>query len=461
MARNLTDPKATKLATIETARGRGPENGEAVARAWSARTHVLVGFVALLMLVGGFGTWSVTADISGAIIAPGSVEGEQNRQVVQHPDGGVIESIEVKEGDLVEAGDVLIRLDPELLRSELTIVENQLFELVSRRGRLEAERDGSETLQFDEMILEEARTHPDAQDFMDGQRRLFEQRVESLAAETDKLRERLSQIDSQNEGIAAQQAALTTQLELIGQELVNKKSLLERGLAQSSVVLALERDQAALEGQRGELTAMIAQNRGRMTEIEIDILKLEQVRREEAIQNLRDLGYRELELAERRRALIAQLGRLDIRAPLSGAIHAMQVYAEREVIRSAQPLLYIVPQDQQLVIGAQVDPINVDEIHVGQEVTLRLAALDSRTTPELVGRVMTVSADALTDENSGRTYYRTRIALEEGEIEKLPEGTVLVPGMPVEAYLRTADRSPLAYLVKPLADYFNKAFRES
>lgn len=438
-----------------------PPETEAVLRTWSARGYLIAGFAALALLVGGFGTWSVLTDIAGAIIAPGAVESEQNRQVVQHPDGGVIEKILVREGDLVSAGQVLIRLDPEQLRSELTIVQNQLFELIARRGRLEAERDGRDAIAFDPQLGAEARTDPGALGFMEGQQRLFEQRLTNLAAETEQLRKRLGQIASQNAGIAAQQAALATQLDLIGQELANKRSLLERGLAQSSVVLDLERSRAALEGEQGELAALTAQNEGKMTEIEIEILKLGQVRREQAIETLRDLGYQELELAERRRALIARLGRLEIRAPLAGAIHAMQVFAEREVIRSAQPLLYIVPQDQPLVIGARVDPIHVDEIHVGQAVTLHLAALDRRTTPELTGRVVTVSADALTDEQTGRSYYRARIVLEEGEIAKLPEGAALVPGMPVEAYLRTAERSPLAYLVKPLADYFNKAFRET
>ena len=305
MARNLTDPKPTKLAKVEPAQSAQPGWGDDVARAWSARPHMVVGLLALLILVGGFGTWSVTTDISGAIIAPGGIESEQNRQVVQHPDGGVIQSIEVKEGDIVDAGDILVRLDPEELQSELTIVQNQLFELVARRGRLEAERDGTDEITFDDLIVEEARVHPDAQEFMDGQQRLFDQRRESLASETEQLRKRMSQISSQNEGIAAQQAALETQLRLISEELVNKRSLLERNLVQSSVVLALERDKAALEGQSGELTAAIAQNEGRITEIEIEILKLGQARREQAIENLRDLGYQELELAERRRALSA------------------------------------------------------------------------------------------------------------------------------------------------------------
>ncbi|MBV7410808.1 HlyD family type I secretion periplasmic adaptor subunit [Maritimibacter sp. DP1N21-5] len=457
MTRDVTRPKPLELTNpiLPTA----PEAD--VARAWSARSHVIAGFAGLVLLVGGFGTWSITTDIAGAIVAPGAVEAEQNRQVVQHPDGGVIDTIEVREGDRVEPGDVLIRLDPEQLQSELTIVQNQLFELVARRGRLEAERDGSVAVTFDPMLSEALATAPETAALMDGQVRLFTQRRENLAAERSQLEKRVEQIADQNHGIDAQQTALSRQLSLIEEELANKRSLLDRSLVQSSVVLALERDQAAIMGQQGELTSLHAQNEGRITEIEIEILKLDQTRREEAITMLRDLGYQELELAERRRALKSQLGRLDIRAPLSGVVHAMQVFAEREVIGPAQPLLYIVPQDNRLVIAAQVDPIHIDEIHVGQEVSLRLASLDSRQTPVLEGRVLTISADALIEEATGRSYYRARIELSPEELARLPEGTVLIPGMPVESYLRTADRTPLAYLVKPLADYFNRAFRES
>lgn len=461
MANELTRPKPTEADKVQTGRAASGDSEDTVAKAWSAKFHVLVGFIGIALLVGGFGTWSVTTNIAGAIIAPGAIEAEQNRQVVQHPDGGVIQNITVREGDLVNAGDILVRLDPEQLQSELTIVQNQLFELMARRGRLEAERDGANTIVFDDLLMEASETADEAQNLMDGQQRLFEQRRESLSANVSQLEKRLAQIASQNEGISAQQSATSQQLDLIERELANKRSLLERRLTQSSVVLALERDKAALLGSQGELTALFAQNEGKMTETEIEILKLGQQRREEAIATLRDLGFQELELAERRRALIVRLGRLDIRAPLSGAIHAMQVFAEREVIRPAQPLLYIVPQDQPLIIGAQVETIHVDEIHPGQDVVLRFSALDSRNTPELTGRVLTVSPDAFSDEATGQSFYRARIELLEGEAEKLPPDTVLIPGMPVEAYLRTADRSPLAYLVKPLADYFNKAFRES
>lgn len=459
MNKPLTKPKATDLAKIDPV--AMPQGDANILNAWTARFHVILGFIGLAVLVGGFGTWATFTTIAGAIIAPGAIEVEQNRQVVQHLDGGVIQKINVREGDTVSAGDLLVQLDPELLQSELTIVSNQLFELVARRGRLEAERDGLDEITFDPLIVQAAQDSPEAQNLIDGQQRLFEQRRTTLNAEAQQLEKRLGQIASQNDGIQAQQDALAKQLALIEQELANKKSLLDRGLAQSSVVLALERDQAALLGSQGELTSVFAQNEGKITEIEIEILKLSQRRVEEAITTLRDLGYQELELAERRRALIARLGRLDIRAPFPGVIHAMQVFAEREVIQPAQPLLYIVPQDQRLIITVQVETIHVDQVHTGQDVTLRFAALDSRNTPELNGRVLTISPDAFTDESTGMSFYRARLELSEGELAKLPEGTVLVPGMPVEAYLRTADRSPMAFLVKPLADYFNKAFRES
>jgi len=225
--------------------------------------------------------------------------------------------------------------------------------------------------------------------------------------------------------------------------------------------LNLQREEARLSGTVGELKAQRAQAEGRITEIDIEILKLGTQRREEAITRLRDLQFQELELAEQRRSLIERLSRLDIRAPVSGIVYGLQVFAKRSVIRPADPVLFLVPQDKPLVIMAQVEPIHIDEIFVNQDVTLRFSALDSRTTPELFGRVVQISADAFQDENTAFSYYRAEIELNEGEMTRLPDGTILIPGMPVEAYIQTADRTPLAYLIKPLADYFAKAFRES
>lgn len=426
---------------------------------WSASRHMTFGLIALGILVLGFGSWAVLAQITGAVITSGQIEVDRNRQVVQHPDGGVVEGILVDEGDSVEAGDLLIRLDANVLQSELAVVEGQLFEILARRARLEAERDDLPKPIFDPILLEA--NEKDARDLVSGQERLFQVRLESNKSAAEQLAQQRLQISSQLEGIAAQQTALQTQRDLIGQELADQQSLLARGLAQASRVLTLQREEASLLGRVGELTASAAQARERMTEIDIQILGLSSTRREEAITRLRDLQYNELELSERRRTLTRQLDRLDIRAPVSGIVYGLQVFAQQSVIRAADPVLYLIPQDRPLVIATQVQVVDIDQIHLGQEVTLRFSAFDQRRTPELKGEVTLVSADAFQNENSGMSYYRAEVELNDGEIEKLPEDMTLIPGMPVEAFVRTADRSPLQYLLKPLADYFAKAFRES
>lgn len=209
------------------------------------------------------------------------------------------------------------------------------------------------------------------------------------------------------------------------------------------------------------MAASKAEAEGRITEIDLEVLKLATGRREEAITRLRDLRYRELELTERRGALLLEIAQLDIRAPVSGIVYGMQVQTMRSVIRPADPVLYLIPQDRPLLIVARVDPIHIDKIILGQEVNLRFSALDQRTTPELVGQVILISADAFEDDASGITYYRAEISLNSGEVSKLNDGDTLIPGMPVEAFIRTQDHSPIEYLIKPMADYFNRAFRES
>ena len=427
---------------------------------WSVRGPLMVGLVGLFILLGGFGTWAGMTRISGAVIASGRIKVDQNRQVVQHPDGGVVAKIEVAEGETVDEGEVLVRLDPTDLRSELAIIENQLAELMARRARLQAERDGRDDLNFDPLLQEMARVNPDAHDLMQGQQTLMTARAETMAARVEQLGKRRDQISDQIHGITAQQSALTRQLELIGKELTDQQSLLDRGLAQATRVLGLQREEARLTGTMGELEAQKAQSEGRITEIDLEILTLRTDQREEAVTTLRDLQFRELELREQRRALLERLNRLDITAPATGIVYDLRVFALRSVIRPADPLMYVIPQDRPLVIEAEVDTIHVDKLHIGQEVTLRFSALDQRTTPELFGRVTRISADAFEDEQTRATYYRAEVVLNDGEKERLPAGVTLVPGMPVETFIRTEDRTPIAYLVKPFTDYLAKAFRE-
>ena len=425
---------------------------------WSARRPMTVGLLALLLLVGGFGGWAVTAQITGAVIASGLIEVDQNRQVVQHPDGGVVTDILVDEGDVIAAGDVLLSLDAQDLGASLAVVEGQLFEILARRARFEAERDGADSLTFDPLLDDgEPET---VQSLKDGQQNLFDARLDTVARRTEQLSNRKDQIGSQIRGISAQQDALRSQLDLIDEELANQQSLLERGLAQASTVLNLQRERARLEGQVGELTASVAGAEERITEIEIEILSLATTRREEAITRLRDLQFNELELRERRTTIVRQLDRLDIRAPVGGIVYSLQVFGSGVVIRPADPLMFIVPQDRPLVIATRVSPTDIDVLTIGQDVSVRFSALDQRTTPELYGTVGVVSADAFSDNTTGASYYRAEIQLNDGELARLPEGTTLIPGMPVEAFIRTADRTPMNYLTRPLMDYIARTFRD-
>ena len=427
---------------------------------FSARSTVLTGGITLLLLVFGFGGWSTLTHISGAIIAQGQLEVENDRQVVQHPDGGVVAQISVQEAQLVQAGDLLIQLDGSLLKSELAIVEGQLFEAMARRARLEAERDSKDAPNFPDEITQIALMNPDIAELIDGQRSLFFSRRDTIERQTEQLQKRGAQIVAQIDGIAAQTMALDQQLVLIGQELTAQKTLLSKGLAQSSRVSELERTVAGLQGNLGELIASRAQSEGRATEVELEILRIAAQRREEASVELRDIGQSELELAERRRSLAERIARLDIRAPVSGQVLNLQVTSPQSVLRPADPVLYIIPQDRPLVITAQIQPIHIDEVHVGQKTRLVFSSFSARTTPELYGHVVTLSADAIMDQASRQSFYSAQIMLDAGEIDKLSQETLL-PGMPVQAFIETDARTPMAYLLKPFTDYFRTAFRET
>lgn len=460
------DAKANAVVATETkAKAKAeapviPPSTEQVASLLSARTSVMVGCITSALLVFGFGGWSIFTEIAGAVVSHGQIEVAQNRQVVQHPDGGVVAEIAVKDSQAVKAGDLLIKLDGALVHSELAIVEGQLFEVMARSARLEAERDDAAEPVFSADLQQLAKERPEVGELIEGQRSLFLSRKDTIAKQTEQLGKRSAQIASQIEGIDAQSKALQEQLDLIEKELADQQSLLDKGLAQSSRVLQLEREASRLQGSVGELLASRAQAEGRATEVELEVLRLAAVRREEANTQLRDLEAKVLELVERRRALTEQVARLEIRAPVSGLVLGMAVTTPRSVIRPAEPLMYLIPQDRPLVINTQVATIHIDEVHVGQKVRLVFSAFSSRTTPELYGHVETLSPDALVDERSQAAFYKAEIALEPGELEKL-EGKTLLPGMPVEAYIETGARSPMAYLLKPFTDYFHQAFRES
>jgi HlyD family secretion protein len=427
---------------------------------WSVRAPLSIGFVVLAVVIGGLGLWSALSTVSGAVIVQGQLEVDTNRQVVQHLDGGVVEEVFVREGDRVTADQVLIRLDDTILRSQLTIVESQLFEVLARRGRLEAERDGT-AVTFPALLRDVALRDAGALSLMRGQERLTEARRTSVATEVKQLRKRGEQIGNQIEGLTAQQTALVEQIALIDGELADQQTLLQRGLAQASRVSALRREHAMMRGALGDLRAQEAEAEGRRTEIDIKLVQLRTRRREEAITQLRDLQYREMEMMAQRRALLNQLERLDIAAPVAGTVYGMQVFGTRSVLKPGDPLLYLVPKGRPLVVATRVEPIHIDQLRIDQPVDLQMSAFDPRITPRLSGRVAHISADAFSDQSSGRRYYRVEIILSDEERARLPPDLPMIPGMPVEAYIRTRDRTPLSYLLQPLAGYFAQAFRES
>jgi HlyD family type I secretion membrane fusion protein len=419
---------------------------------------ITIGFLAILVLLGGLGVWSVGTEIAGAVVATGIVQVESEKQVVQHPDGGVISEILARDGDNVAAGDVLVRLDGTFQQSELAVVERQLSEIFSRRARLIAERDGAEPdfSGVPKFMLIEMET---IREQIAGQRNLFVARTKSLGLEIQQLGEQQTQIEIQIEGAEAQLSAQNTQLNLIEKELTGVQSLFDRGLVQATRLWELQRAKARIQGDIGGLISNVAEARARISALEIERLRLTDTRREKAISRLRDIQYSEIELQERRISLTERLVRLDVRAHVAGTVFGSRVFAVRGVIQPAEPMMYIVPGDQPLQVSARISPTDVDQVYVGQVVSLMFTTFNRRTTPEIPGLVSRVSADAETNEATGATYYEAVLRPDKSALYDL-EGIALLPGMPVEAFLKTENRTPISYLTQPLTVYFNRAFRE-
>ena len=454
---------------------------------FTAHRGLLLGFLTLLIMGGGSIGWAVFTTLSGAVIAPGLVEVETRHQVVEHIDGGTVGEIFVRNGDRVEAGDVLIRFDATLLRSEEAIVWAEYAELVARRNRLEAEFRDVDVIVWDEEISEHDAT---LRVILDGQQRLFEARRTSRAALVAQLHERIGQMRQQIAGLTAQREATNRQRGFIGQELDAQRSLSDRGLTDLPKLLALEREAARLDGLAGDIAARIATARGRIAEIEIQILQIDARRIEESEDQAREVQARENGIRERLASVRERLSRMEVRAPVAGEIVDMRVFTPREVVQPGEPILRLVP-DAGLLVLARLEPIYVDQVYAGQEAVLRFSAFSSRTTPLFTGRIVRVSGDATRDENTGLLWYEVEIAI--GHALKSQASTLvwletslawlrdrfpwlptpgslvagsqardldLTPGMPVEVHINTGERSPLSYLVKPIMDYLSRALRE-
>lgn len=425
---------------------------------WRIRPLLFIGYLTLFTMVFGLGAWGAVTRIAGAVVSSGQLEVEGKKQVIQHPTGGVIKAIHARDGDEVKQGDILVELDGEDLGPELDTVEGQWFEILARKSRLDAERDGLDAITFHPELLAR-QSDPAIVELMKAQQQQFDARRKLQSDEAAQLQEQQVQIAKQNEGLAALAASTNDQIDLITKEIGAQQTLMDQGLTQMTRLLTPQRELARLQGTAGQVEASLAENRGKIAELEIQLVRLTSKAREEAIAELRELEFREIELREKRRLISEQIARLDLRAPSSGIVYGSTVDTLRGVIRPAEPVMYVVPKDAPLVVKVKVDTIHIDQVHTGQEAVLRFSAFDQRTTPEVFGHVIAVSADAYLDERFGHHYYEAEIELDPGEADRLDHVTLL-PGMPVEAFIRTADRSALSYLVKPMSDYFTRAFRD-
>lgn len=426
----------------------------------SIRTPLIVGTLAIFWLVAGLGGWSVSTSLAGAIIAEGRVQVERNRQIVQHPDGGVVTDILVREGDHVTAGRILLRLDGAALNSDLAIVEGRLAELAAENARLVAERDGLTTPTFPPEVIARARHDTVIAAQIDGQVRLWAARRSALIDATSHLDRRIDLYRAQSAGIAAQIAAIRQQATLVAAELATQQRLAAKGLVAEGALLPLKRAISQLEGQLGDLAASRAQVLGLVTEAEMQIANLATRRTEEAGEQLRENAPVFIELTERKRTLQGRIARLDLRAPVDGLVLGLQVTTPRAVLRAADPALYVVPQDRALVISAKIAPANIESVRLNQAVEISVAALADHDAPRLTGKIAVISADALADTNGGLQYYRVEILLDPGQVERLAPRRLL-PGMPVAVFVQTGAQTPMAYLLQPFAAYFSRALLET
>ena len=459
---NLKMPQVQMLRELPARAVKWLEERRPTARPGSSRAsihrHMLAGGLIVLLLAGGVGGWASTTQIAGALIAQGSIVVDSNVKKIQHPTGGVVGKLNVQDGDRVKAGDVLVQLDDTVTRANLAIVTKGLDELGARKARLEAERDGAETVTFPKDLLARAGETSVAV-ALANERKLFELRRSARLGQKAQLKQRITQLQDEIQGLTAQQDAKAREISLIGKELEGVRELWKNNLVQITRLTALERDGARLEGERGQLVAAVAQAKGKITETELQVIQIDQDLSSEVAKDMREVDAKFGEFIERKVAAEDQLKRIDLRAPQDGTVLESKVHTVGGVIPAGDTIMLIVPDTDNLLVEAKVSPHDIDQLQIGQSAVLRFSAFNLRTTPEINGTVTRVSADTTTDQRTGQSYYTTRIAMTKDEIARLGD-VKLIPGMPVEAFVQTGERSVLSYLTKPLQDQFMRAFRE-
>lgn len=424
----------------------------------SIRRHLIAGIAVVVVLLGGVGGWAATTRLSGAVIAQGQLVVDTNVKKVQHPTGGVVSELRAHDGDHVNAGDILVRLDQTQTQANLAIVTNGLDELAARLARDEAERDGAASLAFPEQLLAREQ-EPQVAHVLSGERKLFEIRRAAREGQKAQLRARVDQLNEEIRGLSTQRQARIEQIEWIKKELEGVQALWKKNLVPFTRVTNLEREAARLEGESGQFVASIAQTKGKISETELQVIQIDQDMRAEVGKDIAEIRAKTSELTEKKVAAEDQLRRVEIRAPQQGVVLQSTVHTVGGVIGPGEQIMLIVPESEVLAVEAKIQPQEIDQVRLGQTAALRFSAFNQRTTPELDGVVTRVSADVTQDQKTGAYSYTIRISVSADEVERL-NGLKLVAGMPVEAFIQSEERYVISYLVKPLSDQINRAFRE-
>lgn len=422
------------------------------------RRMLMGGMVVTGLVVVGIGGWAVFTEIAGAVAAPGQLVVDTHVKEIQHPLGGVVAELLVRDGDRVRKGDLLVRLDKTVARANLAVVDKELLELGARQARAEAERDGRDTVTFP-AELEAGQDDPAFAEVLRGEARLFALRKAARDSQKSQLTEQLGQLEQEIRGLDAQLRAARAEKALIAKELEGARQLWESKLVTVMRLTALERDAAGSEGRVSSLVASIAKARGKLSEINLKIMQIDQDLSAEVGKELAQIRARTAELAERRVTAGDQLRRIDIRAPQDGLVHQLAVHTIGGVIPPGGTIMQIVPEGDGLTVESRIPPHEIDRVSMGQMAVLRFSAFNQATTPELFGEVNRISADISQDPHTGTPYYTVRIGLSDPEIARLA-GRKLLPGMPVEGFIQTGTRTVASYLTKPLQDHLVKAWRE-
>jgi HlyD family secretion protein len=427
----------------------------------SIQRYMVVGLIMFGVVTFGIGGWAATSQLSGAVIGQGVVVVDSNVKKVQHATGGIVGELRVREGDRVNAGDILIRLDETQTLANATIVTKSLDELLARQARLEAERDGGDQISFPRSLPDRAKDGKSdtAGRAIAAEAKLFDLRRQARSGQKAQLKERSAQLQEEIKGYMGQVEAKQKEVDLIHQELEGVRSLWQKNLVPITRLISLERDAARLEGERSQLGGMIAQSKGKIAEIELQTIQVDQDLRSDVGKDLIETRSKLSELAERKTAAVDQLNRIDIRAPQSGRVHELSVHTIGGVIAPGEQIMLIVPDADALAIDVKITPRDIDQVYVGQTATMRFAAFNQKTTPEIDGQVSVLSPDITQDQRTGANYYTARVSLKPEELAKLGASN-LVPGMPVDVFIKTHGRTALSYLIKPLQDQAERAFKE-